>query len=101
MERVQADTPDLHLNSFVTVVDATKAKVYMKNFGEFFNNQVEHACAIVLSRTQKLDEAKLNGAVHLLREKNPRRPFSPPPGTSSPASRSWRPWRAATPWPRS
>ena len=72
VERVQADTPDLHLNSFVTVVDATKAKVYMKNFGEFFNNQVEHACAIVLSRTQKLDEAKLNGAVHLLREKNPK-----------------------------
>ena len=72
VERVQADTPDLHLNSFVTVVDATKAKVYMKNFGEFFNNQVEHACAILLSRTQKLDEAKLNGAVHLLREKNPK-----------------------------
>ena len=72
VERVQADTPDLHLNSFVTVVDATKAKVYMKNFGEFFNNQVEHACAIILSRTQKLDEAKLNGAVHLLREKNPK-----------------------------
>ena len=72
VERVQADTPDLHLNSFVTVVDATKAKVYMKNFGEFFNNQVEHACAIVLSRTQKLDQAKLNGAVHLLREKNPK-----------------------------
>ena len=72
VERVQADTPDLHLNSFVTVVDATKAKVYMKNFGEFFNNQVEHACAIVLSRTQKLDQAKLDGAVHLLREKNPK-----------------------------
>ena len=72
VERVQADTPDLHLNSFVTVVDATKAKVYMKNFGEFFNNQVEHACAILLSRTQKLDQAKLDGAVHLLREKNPK-----------------------------
>ena len=70
VERVQAEAPDLHLNSFVTVVDATKAKVYMKNFGEFFNNQVEHASAILLSRTQKMDEAKLNTAVKLLRDKN-------------------------------
>ncbi len=72
VERVQKEEPNLHLNSFVTVVDATKAKVYMKNFGEFFNNQVEHACAILLSRTQKMDEGKLNAAVHLLREKNPK-----------------------------
>ncbi|MCI8551919.1 MAG: GTP-binding protein [Lawsonibacter sp.] len=72
VERVQAETPDLHLNSFVTVVDAAKAKVYMKNFGEFFNNQVEHACAIILSRTQKIDQKKLDGAVTLLREKNPK-----------------------------
>ena len=70
VERVQKEAPDLHLNSFVTVVDATKAKIYMKNFGEFFNNQVEHASAILLSRTQKMDEAKLNTAVKLLREKN-------------------------------
>lgn len=70
VERVQAEAPDLHLNSFVTVVDATKAKIYMKNFGEFFNNQVEHASAILLSRTQKMDEAKLNAAVKLLRDKN-------------------------------
>ena len=72
VERVQAETPDLRLNSFVTVVDAAKAKVYMKNFGEFFNNQVEHACAIILSRTQKIDQKKLDGAVTLLREKNPK-----------------------------
>ena len=72
VERVQKEEPNLHLNSFVTVVDATKAKVYMKNFGEFFNNQVEHACAILLSRTQKMGEGKLNAAVHLLREKNPK-----------------------------
>lgn len=72
VERVQAEAPDLHLNSFVTVVDATKAKIYMKNFGEFFNNQVEHASAILLSRTQKMDQAKLDGAVRLLREKNPK-----------------------------
>ena len=72
VERVQAESPDLHLNSFVTVVDAAKAKVYMKNFGEFFNDQVEHACAIILSRTQKIDQKKLDGAVSLLREKNPK-----------------------------
>ena len=72
VERVQAEAPDLHLNSFVTVVDAGKAKVYMKNFGEFFNDQVEHACAIILSRTQKIDQKKLDGAVTLLREKNPK-----------------------------
>ena len=72
VERVQAESPDLHLNSFVTVVDAAKAKVYMKNFGEFFNDQVEHACAIILSRTQKIDQHKLDGAAALLREKNPK-----------------------------
>ncbi len=72
VERVQAESPNLHLNSFVTVVDAAKAKVYMKNFGEFFNDQVEHACAIILSRTQKIDQHKLDGAVTLLREKNPK-----------------------------
>ena len=72
VEGVQKECPDLHLNSFVTVVDATKAKIYMKNFGEFFNNQVEHASAILLSRTQKMDQAKLDGAVRLLREKNPK-----------------------------
>ena len=72
VERVQAEAPDLHLNSFVTVVDAGKAKVYMKNFGEFFNDQVENACAILLSRTQKIDQKKLDAAVALLREKNPK-----------------------------
>ena len=72
VERVHAEAPDLRLNSFVTVVDAAKAKVYMKNFGEFYNNQVEHACAIILSRTQKIDQHKLDGAVTLLRERNPK-----------------------------
>lgn len=72
VERVHAEVPDLRLNSFVTVVDAAKAKVYMKNFGEFFNDQVEHACAIILSRTQKIDQHKLDGAVTLLRERNPK-----------------------------
>ena len=72
VEGVQKTTPALHLHSFVTVVDATKAKVYMKNFGEFFNNQVEHASAILLSRTQNMDQAKLNVAAGLLRNKNPK-----------------------------
>ena len=62
---------DLVLNSFVTVADATKVKVYMKNFGEFYNNQIESAGTIVLSRTQKLSQEKLEAAVHLLQEKNP------------------------------
>ena len=72
VEGVQKEEPNLHLNSFVTVVDASKAKVYMKNFGEFFNNQVEHACAIVLSRTQNMAQPKLDAAVTLLRGKNPK-----------------------------
>ena len=70
VERVQKESPELQLHSFVTVVDATKARIYMKNFGEFFNNQVEHASAILLSRTQKMDQGKLDAAVRLLREKN-------------------------------
>ena len=61
---------DVSLNSFTTVVDATKCKVYMKNFGEFFNNQVENANSIILSRTAGVDEEKLHNAVHLLREHN-------------------------------
>ena len=58
VERI--DSHDIELNSFTTVVDAKKAKVYMKNFGEFFNNQVESASAIILSRTQDVNEAKLS-----------------------------------------
>ena len=62
---------DVVLNGFTTVVDATKAKMYMKNFGEFFNNQVEHASAIILSRTAGMSQEKLDACVALLREKNP------------------------------
>ena len=72
VERVKDSGTALELNSFVTVVDAMKCKIYMKNFGEFFNNQVEHASAILLSRTQNADEARLHTAVHLLREHNPK-----------------------------
>ena len=72
VERVKDAGTALELNSFVTVVDAMKCKIYMKNFGEFFNNQVEHASAILLSRTQNVDETKLHTAVHLLRDHNPK-----------------------------
>ncbi len=70
VENTVADVPEMKLNSFVTVADATKVKVYMKNFGEFYNNQIESAGAIILSRTQKLSQEKLEAAVALLREKN-------------------------------
>ena len=66
-----AEIPDMVLDSYVTVADATKVKVYMKNFGEFYNNQIESAGAIILSRTQKLTQEKLEAAAAMLREKNP------------------------------
>ena len=71
VENTVRDEPDMKLNSFVTVADAGKVKVYMKNFGEFYNNQIEAAGTIILSRTQKLTQEKLEAAVALLREKNP------------------------------
>ena len=58
------------LNSFVTVADATKCKMYMKNFGEFYNNQIEHAGTIVLSRTGKMKEDKLQVCLDLIRGQN-------------------------------
>ena len=70
VENTVADTEDMKLNSFVTVADATKVKVYMKNFGEFYNNQIEAAGTIILSRTQKMSQEKLEAAVAMLREKN-------------------------------
>ena len=71
VENTVADIPDMKLKSFVTVADAGKVKVYMKNFGEFYNNQIESAGTIILSRTQKLTQEKLEAAAALLREKNP------------------------------
>ncbi|BAK97752.1 hypothetical protein OBV_05540 [Oscillibacter valericigenes Sjm18-20] len=71
VQNTVAEAPELELNSFVTVADASKVKVYMKNFGEFYNNQVESAGTIILSRTQKLSAEKLDAAVAMLREKNP------------------------------
>ena len=71
VENVAAENEAMELNSFITVADGTKCRVYMKNFGEFFNNQVESAGTIILSRTQKMTEEKLAAAVALLREHNP------------------------------
>ena len=62
---------NLQLRSFVCVADAKKVKMYMKNFGEFYDDQVSHASCIVLSRTKDMDEDKLAAAVALIREKNP------------------------------
>lgn len=64
------DGADIELNSFVTVADAGKCKMYMKNFGEFFNNQIEYANTIVLSRTQNMKQDKLETCVQLIREHN-------------------------------
>lgn len=64
------DLDHVKLNGFTTVVDAKKAKIYMKNFGEFYNNQVEHASSIILSHTAGMDEEKLEKVVELLREHN-------------------------------
>ena len=60
----------IEVDSLITVVNGKKAKMYMKNFGEFFDNQIEYANTIVLSRTQMMDEAKLKECIELLREKN-------------------------------
>lgn len=67
---VMEKNEDVKMNGYVTVADATKCKMYMKNFGEFYNNQIEHAKTIVLSRTDKLSEEKLALALSLIREKN-------------------------------
>ena len=66
---------DVELDAFVTVADVNKVRLYTKNFGEFYNNQIEHASAIVLSRTDGVDEARLQSAVALLRERNPKAPI--------------------------
>ena len=66
-----AEHLDVQLNSFVTVADVNKVKMYMKNFGEFYDDQISHASCILLSRTQTASEEKIAAAVALLREKNP------------------------------
>ena len=66
-----AEHLDVQLSSFVTVADVNKVKMYMKNFGEFYDDQISHASCIILSRTQNATEEKIAAAVALLREKNP------------------------------
>ena len=70
VERTVDECPELKLNSYVTVADASKVKVYMKNFGEFYNNQIETASTIILSRTDSIPQAKLDSAVEQLRQHN-------------------------------
>ena len=66
-----AEHLDVKLNSFVTVADVNKVKMYMKNFGEFYDDQISHASCIILSRTGSADEKKVAAAVALIQEKNP------------------------------
>ncbi len=74
VQDVQNDI-DAELNSFTTVVDATKCRIYRKNFGEFFSNQIEYAGAVILSRTDKAKPEKIEESVSLLRELNDKAPF--------------------------
>ena len=74
VQDVQAEI-DAELNSFTTVVDVTKCKIYRKNFGEFFSNQIEYAGAVILSRTDKAKPEKIQESVALLRELNEKAPI--------------------------
>ena len=69
IENVKEDA-DIEIEGRITVVDGKKAKMYLDNFGELFENQVEHASTIVISRTQNMTDEKIEACVHLLREKN-------------------------------
>ena len=72
---VQDLDADVELAGFVTVADVNKVKLYMKNFGEFYNNQIEHASAVILSRTGQVDEGKLQQALTMIRARNPKAPI--------------------------
>ena len=71
VQGVAAEDDSIMLNGFTTVVDASKAKMYMKNFGEFFANQIENAACIILSRTAGIKDDKLKTALQIIREANP------------------------------
>ena len=81
VERVKNVVPDLAVTERITVVDVKKAKVYLKNFGEFFKNQVESASTLVLSRTQEVDDEKLEATTALLRGLNADAPMITTPWT--------------------
>jgi len=70
IKAIKGSVEDAELTAAAVVVDAKKCKMYMKNFGEFFNNQIEHATTIIFSHTKGLDEKKLNAAVELVKEHN-------------------------------
>ena len=70
VRKVAEKNSEVEMNSFVTVADASKCKMYMKNFGEFYNNQIESASAVILSRTQNVKEERLDACVKLIREHN-------------------------------
>ena len=99
VERVADES--VTLGSFITVADATKCKVYLKNFGEFYTNQIETASAIILSRTGSISEEKLAAAVACCASTIRTPSSSRRRGTSSPAHRSSRPCRSSTHSPKS
>ena len=86
VQNVQAEI-DAELNSFTTVVDVTKCRIYRKNFGEFFSNQIEYAGAVILSRTDKAKPEKVEESVALLRELNDRAPFITTPISELPGKK--------------
>ena len=86
VQDVQADI-DAELNSFTTVVDVTKCRIYRKNFGEFFSNQIEYAGAVILSRTDKAKPEKIEEGIALLRELNDKAPFITTPIAQLPGAK--------------
>ncbi len=99
VERVADES--VTLGCFITVADATKCKIYMKNFGEFYNNQIETASAIILSRTGSITEEKLAPPWPCCVSTTRTPSSSRRRGTSSPAHRCWRPCRSSTRSPKS
>ena len=91
-----ANLPDSKLNAFCTVVDAQKCKMYMKNFGEFFLDQVQNASCIVLSHTDKVDEEKLSAVVQMLKEKNTSATLVTAPWGELCGKDIWRLWSKRT-----
>ena len=98
VERVNEDEEAVVINSLVTVVDGKKAKMYMKNFGEFFNNQIESAGTVIISRTQDMRQEKLDETMALIREHNKEAVIITTPWDDIRETRYLRPWRRGIPW---
>ena len=92
------DEIDAELNSFTTVVDVTKCKIYRKNFGEFFSNQIEYAGAVILSRTDKAKPEKIQESVALLRELNEKAPIITTPIEQLPGEKILEAMESASLW---